>query len=175
MKIAPLYPICLYSILCSCHQHSNEPVHIHRLAPTVTLTKHKDLPLPDKDEHFCIFKNEQLLKTPGEKHLEINLATQRGTFFINGLPAMEFPVCTGRKGYETPTGTFSIKEKRRHHHSNIYDVAMPCFMRLTYDGIGLHVGEIRKAPASHGCIRLPKEACLPIFHATKPGTRVVIF
>ena len=52
---------------------------------------------------------------------------------------------------------------------------MPCFMRLTYDGIGLHVGEIRAIPASHGCIRLPHEACLPIFHAVSPGTKVVIY
>lgn len=125
--------------------------------------------------HFNVWKDDTLLNSKGEQHIEIYLATQRGIFFVNGRPAVMFPVCTGRKGYETPPGIYNILEKRRTHRSNIYHVSMPCFMRLTYDGIGLHVGQIKKYPASHGCIRLPKEACLPIFNAVKNGTRVVIF
>ncbi len=165
--------------LCCCTPNNTAGVRIHRLH---TAAAHADEPPPappkktlHKQPRFHIIKNDWLMNMDGDKHLEINLAAQRGIFFINGLPAMEFPVCTGKKGYETPTGTFSIKEKRRHHQSNIYHVPMPCFMRLTYDGIGLHVGEIRGTPASHGCIRLPHEACLPIFQAVTTGTRVVIY
>lgn len=180
MNFAPTLIMILCVSLCGCTQNTPADIHIHRLHTAAAHTEETppELPrctLPRPHAHFNIVINEPLMSAAGEKHIEINLAQQRGTFFINGQPAMDFPVCTGRKGFDTPTGTFSIKEKRRHHCSNIYHVSMPCFMRLTYDGIGLHVGEIRTTPASHGCIRLPREACLPIFNAVNIGTKVVIF
>ena len=180
MNFASTLLLILSVSLCGCAQNNTAGIHIHRLHTAAAHTEETPPPLPLKPQprhrsHFNVIINETLMNEAGEKHIEINLAAQRGTFFINGQPAMDFPVCTGRKGFDTPTGTFSIKEKRRHHRSNIYHVSMPCFMRLTYDGIGLHVGEIRTVPASHGCIRLPREACLPIFQAVKIGTKVVIF
>lgn len=177
MRIARLIPLCMILLPCACTQKQESGVKVYRLNTAVapTAKPHPTPPPPHKHSNFHIVKNDDVWATDGEKHLEIDLTQQRGTFYIDGQAAMEFPVCTGRKGYETPTGTYTIKEKRRHHRSNLYHVSMPCFMRLTYDGIGLHVGEIRSTPASHGCIRLPHEACLPIFHAVSPGTKVVIY
>ena len=40
----------------------------------------------------------------------IHLKDQRGVLWVNGQPAMNFPVCTGRSTHETPRGKFS-------HHS----------------------------------------------------------
>jgi len=164
--------------LCACSQHhENGSVRVLRLhaAATDPATDISPPPPPPRHRHFTVNINEELLNTPGEKRLEINLHTQRGVYLINGETALEFPVCTGAKGYETPTGTYRILEKRRHHISNLYHVSMPCFMRLTYDGIGLHVGKINRTPSSHGCIRLPYEACLPIFNTIPTGTTVTIF
>lgn len=182
MKLPGVCLIGLCILLCNCSQPQAEGVRVYRLhtasAPTEEAAPHQAPTQhlqPQQRNHFVVTINEALLKQNGHKHLEINLATQRGVFYINGQPALEFPVCTGMPGYETPTGSFTIKEKRRHHRSNIYHVSMPCFMRLTYDGIGLHVGDIRATPSSHGCIRLPKEACLPIFNAVSYGTRVDIY
>lgn len=114
------------------------------------------------------------MKGEGARKVTIDLGKQRGLFHINGEVVMDFPVCTGRKTHPTPTGSYRIIEKDAAHWSNLYDCPMPYFMRLTYDGIGLHVGQVYRYPVSHGCIRLPREACLPLFENAPMGTPVEI-
>ncbi len=120
------------------------------------------------------WKDEEKLGTEGPRHVVIDLAIQRGFFIINDEVVMDFPVCTGTKHKPTPRGTFRITQKNVDHVSNIYDVPMPYFMRLTNYGIGLHVGDVFRSPASHGCIRMTREACVPLYHNAPSGTRVVI-
>lgn len=85
------------------------------------------------------------------------------------------PVSTGKRGYETPIGIYSILGKRRWHRSNIYSRApMPFMQRITWSGIALHAGRVPGYPASHGCIRLPKEFAAELFAMTKVGADVII-
>ncbi len=121
-----------------------------------------------------VWQNASLLQEGKEKSLRIYLGAQRGVCLVDGQVAMDFPVCTGTNRHPTPTGRYRIIEKHVHHWSNLYDCPMPYWMRLTYCGIGLHVGEVYRRPASHGCIRLTREACEPLFHALPGGTRVEI-
>lgn len=140
-------------------------------------------PMPAAHRHFCAmasyprthrtWKDEQLMKAKGERQVHIHLSTQRGELLVNGQVAMDFPVSTGKRD-STPEGTYHILEKDPHHRSNLYHVAMPYFMRLTYDGIGLHVGEVYRAPVSHGCIRMTREACVPLYRLLPVGTPVVV-
>ena len=53
---------------------------------------------------------------------------------------------------------------------------MPYWQRLTSGGIGMHVGPIPNpgSPASHGCIRMPKEIAPLFFADSKVGTPVTI-
>ena len=53
---------------------------------------------------------------------------------------------------------------------------MPYWMRLTSYGIGMHGGLIPEPgkPASHGCIRLPKEFVPKLFDSVDVGTPVTI-
>ncbi|WP_275791073.1 L,D-transpeptidase family protein [Pararhizobium gei] len=85
-------------------------------------------------------------------------------------------VSTGKKGHATPTGVFSILEKRRHHKSNIYSNApMPFMQRLTWSGIALHAsGHVPGYPASHGCVRLPNSFAKQLFKMTDRGLHVLI-
>jgi L,D-transpeptidase catalytic domain len=84
-------------------------------------------------------------------------------------------VSTGRAGYPTPTGVFSIIQKRRYHRSNIYsDAPMPYMQRITWSGVALHAGVVPGYPASHGCIRLKPRFATELWHMTKVGARVVI-
>ncbi|AFL51888.1 peptidoglycan hydrolase-like protein with peptidoglycan-binding domain [Sinorhizobium fredii] len=85
-------------------------------------------------------------------------------------------VSTGRRGHTTPTGIFSILEKRRHHRSNIYSNApMPFMQRLTWSGIALHgSNHVPDYPASHGCVRLPIKFAVGLFNMTERGMHVVI-
>lgn len=124
---------------------------------------------------FNTWVNDELLNRPGaEKTIVIELGNQRGQCLVDGQVAMDFPVCTGTSHHGTPTGNFRITEKDVHHYSNLYHCPMPYFMRLTNDGIGLHVGDVFRVPASHGCIRMTHEACTALFRTLPHGTRVCI-
>lgn len=85
-------------------------------------------------------------------------------------------VSTGRRGYTTPSGVFSILEKKKTHFSNIYDNApMPFMQRLTWSGIALHESkDVPRYPASHGCVRMPSAFAKELFSMTKRGFHVVI-
>ncbi len=85
-------------------------------------------------------------------------------------------VSSGKRGHETPTGIFSILEKRRYHESNIYSNApMPFMQRLTWSGIALHASNsVPSYPASHGCVRLPNAFAKSLYKMTERGLHVVI-
>jgi hypothetical protein len=107
--------------------------------------------------------------------LIVNLATQRAILFRNGVAIAASTVSTGKPGYETPTGVFTVLEKKKEHYSKTYDNApMPNMQRLTWKGIALHAGNLPGYPASHGCIRLPMEFSSLLFGATKLGMTVII-
>nr|WP_321462314.1 L,D-transpeptidase family protein [uncultured Cohaesibacter sp.] len=85
-------------------------------------------------------------------------------------------VSTGKAGHTTPTGIFSILEKRRQHFSNLYDSApMPYMQRLTWSGVALHEsGSVPNYPASHGCVRLPRGFASKLYSMTERGAHVII-
>ena len=84
-------------------------------------------------------------------------------------------VSSGKRGHDTKAGVFSILEKRRHHHSNLYSGApMPWMQRLTWTGTALHGGVVPGYPASHGCIRLPFSFAPKLFQMTTLGANVVV-
>jgi hypothetical protein len=84
-------------------------------------------------------------------------------------------VSTGRPGFDTPTGVFSLLEKQVDHESNIYSGAeMPYMQRITWSGIALHAGVVPGFRASHGCIRLPYSFSKKLYDITKLGNRVVV-
>jgi uncharacterized protein YjbI with pentapeptide repeats/lipoprotein-anchoring transpeptidase ErfK/SrfK len=84
-------------------------------------------------------------------------------------------VSSGMPGHETKPGVFSILEKQRFHHSNIYSGApMPWMQRLTRSGTALHAGAVPGYPASHGCIRLPFSFAPKLFQMTAVGGNVLV-
>ena len=107
--------------------------------------------------------------------LVVNLETQRAVLFRNGVPIGASTVSSGKPGHETPTGVFTILQKRKEHYSSTYNNApMPNMQRLTRKGIALHAGNLPGYPASHGCIRLPAKFSALLFGATELGMTVVI-
>lgn len=111
----------------------------------------------------------------GPMLLLVNLATQRAVLFRNGVPIGATTVSTGRPGYSTPTGVFTILQKHVRHYSTTYDNApMPFMQRLTWKGVALHAGQLPGYPASHGCIRLPRGFAQLLFGVTRLGMTVVI-
>ena len=110
------------------------------------------------------------LSAAGPALLVVNLETQRAVFFRNGVPIGATTVSSGKDGYETPTGVFTILQKNKEHYSKTYNNApMPNMQRLTWRGIALHAGNLPGYPASHGCIRLPIKFSSLLFGATELG------
>ena len=123
----------------------------------------------------------------------------------SGEPVLSTDVSTGVPGKETPEGTFPVLERLETKRSNRYGrfvdiesrevivkeswkhsgppppgteyegISMPYWMRLTWDGIGMHVGRFpKRTRASFGCIRVVGKAQELIYEKTRMGTPVTI-
>ena len=83
-------------------------------------------------------------------------------------------VSTGTSAHPTFIGAFSIMQKARWHHSNIYSNApMPWMNRLTWSGTAMHAGIVPGYPASHGCIRLTYAFAPKFFAMSSVGDNVI--
>ena len=114
-------------------------------------------------------------KPQGPVIISISIDQQKLRLYdANGLYA-ESPVSTGMRGHPTPMGVFSVIQKQKLHHSNIYSGApMPFMQRITWSGIAIHAGVLPGYPASHGCIRMPMAFAMKMWNWTKMGARVVV-
>jgi hypothetical protein len=111
----------------------------------------------------------------GGVRVVISLPQQKAYVFRGGELFGTSPVSTGRRGHETPAGTFRIIQKKVEHYSNLYDNApMPFMQRLTNSGIALHAGHLPGYPASHGCIRFPRSFAKKLYGITNFATTVTI-
>ncbi|MCF7675996.1 MAG: L,D-transpeptidase [Akkermansiaceae bacterium] len=170
---------------------------------------------PGTYEHFTaeptypktssVWKNEEVLSRtiPENSHIHILIGKQRGLLMNGDEVAMDYPICSGINGRETPLGEYTILEKVVDKSSNrygrIYDAAGDCvnsdadatkdeipeggrfqgasmryWMRLTNDGIGHHIGPVKRYRASHGCIRGPSSAIPTVHEKVKIGTLVTV-
>jgi lipoprotein-anchoring transpeptidase ErfK/SrfK len=120
-------------------------------------------------------EKETTAKPVGPLVIAISIDKQRVRIYdANGFFA-ESPISTGMKGHPTPMGVFSIIQKHKMHHSNIYSGApMPFMQRITWSGVAMHAGVLPGYPASHGCIRMPMAFAQKMWIWTKMGARVVV-
>jgi hypothetical protein len=120
-------------------------------------------------------RKPEAAKPSGPLILAISIGNQRVTVYDNGAPVAVSPISTGMPGHPTPMGVFSVIQKQRWHHSNLYSNApMPYMQRITWSGVALHAGVVPGHPASHGCIRLPDRFAVRLWGMTKVGARVII-
>ena len=114
-------------------------------------------------------------KPTGTVILAVSLNDERLTIWDDGVVVARSPISTGVPGHPTPHGIFSVVQKQKFHRSNLYSAApMPFMQRITWSGVALHEGHVTGHPASHGCIRLPREVAIKLFSYTSMGVRVII-
>jgi hypothetical protein len=136
---------------------------VFRTRATATIKK----PNPEKDGFGEASK--------GVLQLVVSIGTQRVTLFSNGVRVAQGPVSTGTSGHPTPMGVFSIIQKDRYHHSNLYGNAPMYYMqRITWSGVAMHQGVLPGHAASHGCIRLSHGFAAALWPTTRLGVRVIV-
>ena len=137
--------------------------------------------------------------TPDNVHVVVSLPKQRAFLMIGDQIVIDSPISSGKRGHTSPTGNFSVLEKDPNHRSNIYGdfvdrsgrivragvsakidaapsgthyvgASMKWFMRLTAEGVGMHIGILPGYPASHGCIRMPPDGAKLFYDHVKVGT-----
>jgi hypothetical protein len=105
----------------------------------------------------------------------VSLPEQLVHVYRNGTTIGVSTCSSGKPGNRTPTGVFTILQKNADHYSSTYDNApMPNMQRLTWRGVALHAGNLPGYPASHGCVRLPRNFSKLLFSVTQLGTPVII-
>jgi len=139
--------------------------------------------------------------TPDAVHVVVSLPKQRAYLMIGEQIVIDSPISSGKRGHTSPTGHLQVLEKDPNHHSSLYGdfvdssgrivragvsaridaapsgtrfagAAMKWFMRLTEEGVGMHIGILPGYPASHGCIRMPPDGAKLFYDHVKVGTPV---
>ena len=136
-------------------------------------------------------------------HIIVSLPRQRAYLMTGDQIVIDSPISSGKRGHESPHGNFKVLEKDANHFSSLYGdfvdrsgrivragvsmhidaapsgthfqgAAMKWFMRLTDEGVGMHVGILPGYAASHGCIRMPSDAAKLFYDHVKIGTPVEV-
>ncbi len=90
--------------------------------------------------------------------IKVDKPAQRMMVAVNGRQLYDWPVSTGGRGYDTPSGSFRPFRMEIDHYSVEWDNApMPYSIFFTKTGDAIHgTYELRHLgrPVSHGCVRL---------------------
>jgi len=143
------------------------------------------------------------IATPDNTRIYVSLSKQRAYLLVGDDVAIDTPISSGKRAGMTPKGSFTVLEKDADHRSSVYGnfvnsrgqtvragvstrvdsapsgthyvgAPMKWFMRLTYEGVGMHVGILPGYPASHGCVRMPEDTAKLFYDHVKVGTPAVI-
>jgi L,D-transpeptidase catalytic domain len=129
----------------------------------------------------------------------INLTEQAAYLVEDGRAVLISPIASGKEGRGTPSGTFRIISKDLNHQSGSFGLVMdpygrivdanatpashvppgchyqpapmPYFMEFS-KYVGMHAGYLPGYPASHGCVRMPKDLAAEFFARVQVGTPV---
>lgn len=139
--------------------------------------------------------------TPENTRIVVSIPKQRVYLMIGEEIVADAPVSSGKRGHESPGGHMRVLEKDPNHHSTLYGdfvdgsgrivrggvsaridsapsgthfagAAMKWFLRLTEDGVGMHIGILPGYPASHGCIRESVDGAKLFYDHAKVGTPI---
>jgi len=131
----------------------------------------------------------------------INLTEQAAYLLQDGRVALISPIASGKEGWRTPTGNFRVMMKDLNHRSGSFGLVvdssgrivnpnaspgsyvppgcryapapMPYFMEFSRL-VGMHGGYLPGYPASHGCVRMPKDLAAQFFARVRVGTPVKV-
>jgi L,D-transpeptidase catalytic domain/Sporulation and spore germination/Putative peptidoglycan binding domain len=108
---------------------------------------------------------------PGTR-VELLLDRQVALLIRRGRVLRTIHVSTGKRGYATPTGRYTVFRKSRRSWSVPYRVWMP-WASYFVRGIAFHQSQnVPVTPASHGCVRVTAADARWLYWLTPVGTKV---
>ncbi|MEN8754630.1 MAG: L,D-transpeptidase [Akkermansiaceae bacterium] len=141
--------------------------------------------------------------TQQNSSIRIDLSDQRAQLLVgpDQKVAIDTPVCTGKAGKRTSTGTYRVQEKVVNKRSTIFGTtyyrgrrvhggdrrkykgprdkyvgaSLPYWMRMTGSGIGMHgSGYVYRYPSSNGCIRTPHHVIDDLYRKMRKGGKIIV-
>ncbi len=114
--------------------------------------------------------------------INVDKYSQRMTVTVDGFQRWQWPVSTGVRGHDTPSGTYTTFRMEKEHFSKEWDDApMPHSIFFTMNGHAIHGSMYTKylgRPASHGCVRIAPENAELLFAVVKKegllNTKVIL-
>ena len=95
---------------------------------------------------------------------KVDLGEQQMQVYVDGRLRYSWPVSSGRRGDEPPTGNYRPQRMERAGSSSQYDDAPMRYSIFFRGGYAIHGGYGRLGrPASHGCIRLSTSNAATLF------------
>jgi L,D-transpeptidase catalytic domain len=123
------------------------------------------------------------LSAPAKAELlvKISKSQQRVAVVIDGTEAYRWPISTGRRGHETPSGSFHPVRIERHWYSHQYSLTPMPWSVFFHRGYAMH-GTMEAYnlghAASHGCVRLRPDKAAILFSLVRreglDNTKVVV-
>ena len=111
----------------------------------------------------------------GPQRVVVSLSDQLAYLYSGNTLVAVSTISSGKDEKPTPTGIFSVLDKKPMYRSKKYDNApMPWMQRIDNYGIALHAGYNPGVPASDGCVRLPSAFAKKLYSVTDVGTQVII-
>ena len=136
-----------------------------------------------------------------DKEVIINLSQQAAYLLQDHQIVLQSPISSGRDGWLTPRGRFRVLAKDVNHKSGSFGrvvdaygrtfnsnatassyvppggrylpAPMPYFIEFA-PKVGMHAGYLPGVPASHGCVRMPRDLAAQFFAAIPVGTPVYV-
>lgn len=112
-----------------------------------------------------------LLSTPAMAQTDITISKRHQMMQVDtDEGSYQWPVSTAKRGYYTPTGTFTPYSLQPMHYSKKYDNAPMPHSIFFSGGYAIHAtphtGNLGR-PASHGCVRLSPANAAALYNIVK--------
>ena len=131
----------------------------------------------------------------------IDLTEQTAYLLENGRVAFVSPIASGKEGWGTPIGSFRVMSKDLNHQSGNFGLVVDSYGRIVNPNatpgsyvppgchympapmpyymefrkyVGMHAGYLPGYPASHGCVRMPRDLAAEFFARVQIGTPVKV-
>lgn len=202
-QLLKIFTVGLLVFLACGKSEAQSPMARARATPRPTPTLRRATDLIRRQEPINVSPRLLAQVTPDNSRVRVSLSKQRAYLLLGEEVVVDTPISSGKRARPTPMGSFHVLQKDKSHHSSVYgdfcdsagrvvrrgvsmriDAApsgthfvgaeMKWFMRLTDDGVGMHVGFLPGYAASHGCIRMPSAAAEMFYEHVKVGTPVLV-